>query len=144
MTIELFRNNSYLQEHVSKVIEVLPEGIILDETIFYPEGGGQPGDEGKLVLNDETVSITGTKYIDGSIVHLTENSSQFKINDKIKIILDWSKRYAYMQVHTCLHLLCSAIPYPVTGGSIGIKRGRLDFDLETKPNKEELLDKLNQ
>ena len=144
MTIELFRNNSYLQEHVSKVIEVLPEGIILDETIFYPEGGGQPGDEGTLVLNDETVSITGTKYIDGSIVHLTKNSSQFKINDKIKIILDWSKRYAYMQVHTCLHLLCSAIPYPVTGGSIGIKRGRLDFDLETKPNKEELLDKLNQ
>ena len=61
MTIELFRNNSYLQEHVSKVIEVLPEGIILDETIFYPEGGGQPGDEGTLVLNDETVSITGTK-----------------------------------------------------------------------------------
>ena len=57
----------------------------------------------------------------------TEKSVQLKEGDNIKIILDWTKRYSYMQVHTCLHLLCSLIPYPVTGGSIGFKRGRLDF-----------------
>ena len=144
MTIELFRNNSYLKEHSSKLIKVFPEGVILDETIFYPEGGGQPGDEGELTLGDKTVNIIGTKYINSELVHLIENSNTFKKDDNIKIFLDWSKRYSYMQVHTCLHLLCSLIPYPVTGGSIGYKRGRLDFDLETKPNKEELLDKLNQ
>ena len=144
MTIELFRNNSYLKEHTSKLIKVLPEGIILDKTIFYPEGGGQPGDEGELTLGNKTFNIIGTKYINSGLVHLTENPNMFKKDDNIKIFLDWSKRYSYMQVHTCLHLLCSLIPYPVTGGSIGYKRGRLDFDLETKPNKDELLDKLNQ
>jgi len=144
MTIELFRNNSYLKEHSSKLIKIFPEGVILDETIFYPEGGGQPGDEGELTLGNKTFNIIGTKYINSELVHLIENPNMFKKDDNIKIFLDWSKRYSYMQVHTCLHLLCSLIPYPVTGGSIGYKRGRLDFDLETKPNKEELLDKLNQ
>ena len=144
MTIELFRNNSYLKEHSSKLIKIFPEGVILDETIFYPEGGGQPGDEGELTLGNKTVNIIGTKYINSELVHLIENPNMFKKDDNVKIFLDWSKRYSYMQVHTCLHLLCSLIPYPVTGGSIGYKRGRLDFDLETKPNKEELLDKLNQ
>ena len=144
MTIELFRNNSYLKEHSSKVVKILPEGLVFDETIFYPEGGGQPGDEGELNIGNKTVNIIGTKYINRELVHLTEKSDQLKEGDNIKIILDWTKRYSYMQVHTCLHLLCSLIPYPVTGGSISYKRGRLDFDLETKPNKEELLDKLNQ
>ena len=144
MTIELFRNNSYLKEHSSKVVNILPEGLVFDETIFYPEGGGQPGDEGELTLENKTFNIIGTKSINSGLVHLIENPNMFKKGDNIKIILDWSKRYSYMQVHTCLHLLCSLIPYPVTGGSIGFKRGRLDFDLETKPNKEELLDKLNK
>jgi len=144
MTIELFRNNSYLKEHSSKVVKILPEGLVFDETIFYPEGGGQPGDEGELTLGNKTFNIIGTKSINSGLVHLIENPNMFKKGDNIKIILDWSKRYSYMQVHTCLHLLCSLIPYPVTGGSIGYKRGRLDFDLETKPNKEELLDKLNK
>ena len=144
MTIELFRNNSYLKEHSSKVVKILPEGLVFDETIFYPEGGGQPGDEGELNLGNKTINIIGTKYINRELVHLTEKPDQLKKNDNINFFLDWSKRYSYMQVHTCLHLLCSLIPYPVTGGSIGYMRGRLDFDLETKPNKEELLDKLNQ
>ena len=63
MTIELFRNNSYLKEHSSKVVKILPEGLVFDETIFYPEGGGQPGDEGELNIGNKTVNIIGTKYI---------------------------------------------------------------------------------
>jgi misacylated tRNA(Ala) deacylase len=143
MTIELFRNNSYLKEHNVTICEIVPDGLILDQTIFYPEGGGQPGDEGLIKLKDKTIKIIGTKYINNSLVHLTENINDFNKNDEISLILDWSKRYSYMQTHTCLHLLCSIIPYPVTGGSIGDGRGRLDFDLETKPDKEDVLIKLN-
>ena len=121
----------------------MPDGLILDQTIFYPEGGGQPGDEGLIKLKDKTIKIIGTKYINNSLVHLTENINDINKNDEISLILDWSKRYSYMQTHTCLHLLCSIIPYPVTGGSIGDGRGRLDFDLETKPDKEDVLIKLN-
>jgi len=118
MTEELFRNDSYLKELDVIISDITPEGLIFDKTIFYPEGGGQPGDEG-FVTSDENKM-------------------------RVKLELDWSRRYSHMQVHTCLHLLCSIIPYPVTGGSIGDGRGRLDFDLETKPNKEDVLNSLNK
>ena len=143
MTLELFRNNSYLKEHNAIISDVIPEGLVLKETIFYPEGGGQPGDVGSIKLKNKTINIVGTKYINNKLVHLTETINDIKKNEEGSLILDWSKRYSYMQVHTCLHLLCSIIPYPVTGGSIGDCRGRLDFDLETKPDKEDVLNKLN-
>ena len=143
MTLELFRNNSYLKEHNAFISDVIPEGLVLTETIFYPEGGGQPGDVGSIKLKNKTINIVGTKYINNKLVHLTETIDDIKKNEEGSLILDWSKRYSYMQVHTCLHLLCSIIPYPVTGGSIGDGRGRLDFDLETKPDKEDVLNKLN-
>jgi misacylated tRNA(Ala) deacylase len=144
VTVELFRDDSYTKELDVIVSEVIPEGLIFDKTIFYPEGGGQPGDEG-FVKNDENKTrVLGTKYINQKLVHLVEETQDFKKNDKVKLELDWSRRYSHMQVHTCLHLLCSIIPYPVTGGSIGDGRGRLDFDLETKPNKEDVLNSLNE
>ena len=143
MTLELFRNNSYLKEHNAIISDVVPEGLVFKETIFYPEGGGQPGDAGSIKLKNKTINIVGTKYINNKLVHLTETIDDIKKNEEGSLILDWSKRYSYMQVHTCLHLLCSIIPYPVTGGSIGDGRGRLDFDLETKPDKEDVLNKLN-
>ena len=143
MTLELFRNNSYLKEHNAIISDVIPEGLVFKETIFYPEGGGQPGDVGSIKLKNKTINIVGTKYINNKLVHLTETIDDIKKNEEVSLILDWSKRYSYMQVHTCLHLLCSIIPYPVTGGSIGDGRGRLDFDLETKPDKEDVLNKLN-
>ena len=75
---------------------------------------------------------------------MIENIDGFKKNEEVKLNLNWMKRYSYMKVHTCLHLLCSIIPFPVTGGSIGDGRGRLDFDLETKPDKEDVLNKINE
>ncbi len=144
MTIELFRNNSYLKEHDTTIFEIVPDGLVLNETIFYPEGGGQPGDEGFITINNQTIDIIGTRYTDNKLVHMIENIDGFKKNEEVKLNLNWTKRYSYMKVHTCLHLLCSIIPFPVTGGSIGDGRGRLDFDLETKPDKEEVLNKINE
>ena len=144
MTVELFRDDSYSKEHDVIVSEVIPEGLIFDKTIFYPEAGGQPGDEGFVTSDKNKTRVLGTKYINQKLVHLVEETQDFKKNDKVKLELDWSRRYSHMQVHTCLHLLCSIIPYPVTGGSIGDGRGRLDFDLETKPNKEDVLNSLNK
>ena len=144
MTEELFRNESYLKELDVIISDITPEGLIFDKTIFYPEGGGQPGDEGFVTNDENKTRVLGTKYINQKLVHLVEETQDFKKNDKVKLELDWSRRYSHMQVHTCLHLLCSIIPYPVTGGSIGDGRGRLDFDLETKPNKEDVLNSLNK
>ena len=144
MTEELFRNDSYLKELDVIISDITPEGLIFDKTIFYPEGGGQPGDEGFVTSDENKMRVLGTKYINQKLVHLVEETQDFKKNDKVKLELDWSRRYSHMQVHTCLHLLCSIIPYPVTGGSIGDGRGRLDFDLETKPNKEDVLNSLNK
>ena len=144
MTDELFRNNSYLKEHEVTITEVTSDGLVFDKTIFYPEGGGQPGDEGFITSGENKTRILGTKYTNQKLVHLVIETQDFKKNDKVKLELDWSRRYSHMQVHTCLHLLCSIIPYPVTGGSIGDGRGRLDFDLETKPNKEDVLNSLNK
>jgi len=144
VTVELFRDDSYTKELDVIVSEVIPEGLIFDKTIFYPEGGGQPGDEGFVTSDKNKTRVLGTKYINQKLVHLVEGTQDFKKNDKVKLELDWSRRYSHMQVHTCLHLLCSIIPYPVTGGSIGDGRGRLDFDLETKPNKEDVLNSLNK
>ena len=64
MTIELFRNNSYLKEHKTIISETVSEGLVLNETIFYPEGGGQPGDDGSITVDNQTININGTKYID--------------------------------------------------------------------------------
>jgi|TARA_B100001093_G_scaffold122446_1_gene115158 misacylated tRNA(Ala) deacylase len=144
MTDEIFRNDSYVKELDVIILDIIPEGLVFDKTIFYPEGGGQPGDEGYLISDEQKTKVLGTKYINKKLVHLVDNIESFKKNDQVKLELDWSRRYSHMQVHTCLHLLCSIIPYPVTGGSIGDERGRLDFDLETKPNKDEILNSLNK
>ena len=144
MTIELFRNDSYLKDHNTIISEIVSEGLVLNEPIFYPEGGGPPGDEGSITLDHQTINVIGTSYIDNKLVHVIENIDGLKKNKEVRLNLNWTKRFSYMKVHTSLHLLCSIIPFPVTGGSIGDGRGRLDFDLESKPDKEEVLNKINK
>ena len=83
MTLELFRNNSYLKEHNATISDVIPEGLIFKETIFYPEGGGQPGDVGSIKLKNKTINIVGTKYINNKLVHLTETIDDIKKMRKV-------------------------------------------------------------
>ena len=144
MQKELFRNDSYLKTCSSKIIEILDEGIVLDNNVFYPEGGGQPGDVGNVNCNNKSFEITNTKYIDKKIVLCLEGSSIFNLNQEMFCEINWTRRFNIMQVHTCLHLLCSIIKAPVTGGQINEGKGRLDFDLESKPDKDFIMEKINK
>jgi len=148
MTLPLFGENAYLKEALAEIIGFSEEnGIILDRSIFYPTGGGQPGDTGAIVFNGERFSVEETvKGENGNIILLlADGFSSLKIGDAVKQLLNWDMRYAYMKVHTALHLLSVVIPLPVTGGAITAQKGRLDFNMpEAIENKDELTDKLNE
>jgi len=133
MTEEIFREDAYTKSCDAVVTGIVDEGVILDRTVFYPEGGGQPGDIGVLCRQDgSTVLIADTrKAPDGNgIIHvIAAGAAPLSVGEAVTVELDWDRRYAHMRMHTCLHLLCSLIEGGVTGGSIGETKGRLDFDL---------------
>ena len=148
MTEALFRQDAYLRE-CDATVTALNErgGIVLDRTVFYPTGGGQPGDRGVLVwAGGETpvaVAVKGEAPDEG--VHVpAEGAALPPVGAKVTARLDWETRYRHMRVHTGLHLLSVAIPLPVTGGSISAEKGRLDFDMPDAPeDKDALEDRLN-
>ncbi len=139
MTDFLFRSDSYLREFPATVLEVTPErGIVLDRTVFYAASGGQPGDTGLLRQSDGTeVAIATTIHPDGDktrILHIPAETAALPVaGETVTAVLDWDRRYALMRMHTALHLLSVVFPFPVTGGSIGADKGRLDFDMPEVP-----------
>lgn len=147
-TQELFRDDSYLRTCEARIDSVNAlGGIVLDRTVFYPTAGGQPGDKGLIQLdNGASIEIATTLYDKetGDIVHVPSQPTGFEPGQAVTCALDWERRYAHMRVHTCLHLLCALLPYPVTGGSISEGEGRLDFDIpEAGLDKEALTEELN-
>jgi misacylated tRNA(Ala) deacylase len=147
MTLELFRDDSYLRECTATVVAIGDDGIELDRTVFYPEGGGQPGDRGVLRLPDgATLTIVDTrKGGDGTVRHLPATpSAALAPGATVHAEIDWDIRYRRMRMHTCLHLLCALIPHPVTGGAIAEDRGRLDFDMGAGIDKEAVERDLNR
>ncbi len=144
----LYNENPYKKEHTGRIIGKSNElGIKVDELIFYPRGGGQPGDTGKLLLNGQCLKIIDTvKDAEGQVYLQTEEMSAIgnPINETMATqILDWDIRYKYMRTHTALHLLSVCLPFPVTGGQITCEKGRVDFDMPESPDKDELTDRLN-
>lgn len=141
MTDELFRTDAYLKSCDATVVSVDDGSIVLDQTVFYPEGGGQPGDRGGLRWGSDGVCvITNTsKQDDGSIAHHCAADAALPApGSTVSATIDWDFRYRHMRTHTCLHLLCSLIPFPVTGGSISQAKGRLDFDMTDGVDKARL------
>jgi misacylated tRNA(Ala) deacylase len=128
----LFRDDAYLREAEALVIEAAPGRIVLDACLFYPQGGGQPGDRGELRLADgSAIAIVNTVYDADrkTILHApAEGAPLPAAGEKVTARLDWELRYKRMRAHTALHLLSVVLPYPVTGGSVGDAEGRLDFD----------------
>lgn len=147
MTHPLFRDDAYLREGEAKVVALTPEGgIVLDQSVFYPTGGGQPGDSGQLSWEgSEMVIATTVKGEDGAIVLVpAEPGALPPVGTAVRQSLDWNRRHRHMRVHTALHLLSVVIPLPVSGGSIGADKGRLDFDMPEAPeDKEALAEALN-
>ena len=149
MAEEVFRTDSYATECEAVVTAVDENGVQLDRTVFYPMGGGQPGDTGVLRSAAGTeVRIADTRKGDapGQILHIPESdASALKSGDKVTALIDWDRRYRLMRMHTCLHLLCSVVDGGVTGGSVRDGSGRLDFDLpEPTLDKEHITSELNR
>ena len=134
MTTPVFRDDAYLTDCPATVTGLTDKGIILDRTVFYAQGGGQPGDVGQLVRQDGmVVPIVNTIYGEDrkSIVHVpADGAPTLAEGDTVTAVLDWHKRYARMRIHTALHLLSVVLPFPVTGGAIADGEGRLDFDIQ--------------
>ncbi len=138
MTDELFREDSYLQNCDATVTDVQDNGVVLDRTVFYPLGGGQPGDTGSLTWDGGEATVVDTRYGDGgTIVHLLDDGVAVPpIGAAVHCKLDWDRRYRHMRMHTAMHLLGSVLQYGVTGGNISADKSRLDFDMEDTVDKE--------
>jgi misacylated tRNA(Ala) deacylase len=147
-TERLFESDPYRRSCDTQIRMVHPEGVELEATVFYPEGGGQPGDTGVLRLADgRELRVTDTRKGEepGSIVHVLEEVPEgLASGEPVDAVIDWERRHRHMRMHTCLHLLCSLVDAGVTGGSIGAEKARLDFDLpESTLDKESLSAELN-
>jgi misacylated tRNA(Ala) deacylase len=149
MTDLIFRDDAYARSCPARVIAVDERGIRLDRTVFYPTGGGQPGDSGVLRLADgATIAIVDAVKGAGvdEVIHvLAAGSAQPEMGTEVTAEIDWERRHRLMRMHTCLHLLCAVVPGAVTGGQVSDGRGRLDFDVPgSSLDKDTIAAGLNQ
>ncbi len=145
----VFREDAYARTCDATVTQVDERGIRLDRTVFYPTGGGQPGDTGLLRLADGSeIAIADTLKgaTPDEIVHVpAQRALGAPVGAKVTAEIDWPRRHRLMRMHTCLHLLSAVIPGDVTGGQVGDGKGRLDFNLpEAKLDKARIESELNR
>ena len=135
MTRHLFRDDPYARSIETTVVAVTDRGgLVLEATNFYPSAGGQPGDQGTLSIAGAAPLPIATTVYDGDktrIVHVpsTPIDDTPAPGTPVRLDLDWNVRHRHMRMHSALHLLCSLVPFPVTGGQIGAEESRLDFDI---------------
>jgi misacylated tRNA(Ala) deacylase len=143
MTELLFRDDGYLRSCAARVIAADELGIRLDRTVFYPTGGGQPGDTGVLRLaTGEAITIGDTIKGGGpdEVIHIPAPGAALpEPGTELVAEIDWERRYRLMRMHTCLHLLCSIVSGAVTGGQVSDGKGRLDFDVPGSSLEKETL-----
>ena len=143
---KLFEENPYLREFKAKIIniDIEEKTIELDNTAFYARSGGQPGDIGQIIVENQNIEVEDTIKKDNKIINIINKPEN--LDEGIEIIgkINWEKRYKHMKMHSALHLMCAVIPLGVTGGQIGYEKSRLDFnDPEKEINKEEIEEKIN-
>ena len=142
MTEPLFLRDPYLRRAEAQVVAHTPEGgIMLNASLFYPTGGGQPGDNGLLRWDDQSLAIATAIKGEGETIILVpaEPRALPPVGARVEQALDWGRRHGHMRMHTALHLLSVVVPFGVTGGSIGAERGRLDFDMADAPEDRDAL-----
>lgn len=130
----LFREDAYLRSATARVIAVHENAIELDRTIFYPLGGGQPGDTGVLIrASGERIPIVDTRKgaTHDAVLHIpASDMPTLDPGEPVSIEIDWERRYALMRLHTALHVMSCVVVAPVTGGNIAPDKARLDFDID--------------
>ena len=143
---KLFEENSYLKEFKAKIISINIEEktIELDNTAFYARSGGQPGDIGQIIVENQNIEVEDTIKKDNKIINIINKTENLDKGIEIIGKINWEKRYKHMKMHSALHLMCSVIPLGVTGGQIGYEKSRLDFnDPDKEINKDEIEEKIN-
>jgi len=134
MTELLFRDDAYLKTATARVVAVRDGKVELDRTIFYPLGGGQPGDTGFLIRdNGERLAIADTRKGEtrGAVAHIVAAGTGLpEVGEAVGLEIDWDRRYALMRLHTALHVMSCVVVAPVTGGNIAPDKARLDFDVD--------------
>ena len=138
----LFRKDAYARMTEAVVLAHTEQGgVILDRSLFYATGGGQPGDSGQLLWGDGQCTIATTVKGEGDAIVLVPHEGETLPDEGAEVtqVLDWDRRYGHMRVHTALHLLSVVIPLEVTGGSIGAEKGRLDFNMPDAPEDKQAL-----
>lgn len=148
MSALLYRDDAYLKSCDARIVGAHDGALELDRTIFYPAGGGQPGDRGVLRFEDGTaLHVVDTRRGEGSdrVLHLLAPGSPLPVpGSAVRAEIDWEARYRHMRLHTALHLLCAVVKAPVTGGRIGEDKAHLDFDIEMeKLDKASIESELN-
>lgn len=142
----LYTEDAYQDSCRAEVLEIFDHGVVLDRTVFYPLGGGQPGDTGVLRAADgREWRVTDTRKGEGGrILHLlADDADPPEAGLEVEATIDWDRRYAHMRMHTCLHLLGAVLRYGVTGGQVGAAKSRLDFDTREEIDKARVTDALN-
>lgn len=147
-TYKRFDDDAYLDHCEATVVAVGEAGIELDQTVCYARSGGQAGDTGTLTLADgRAIALVDTVYADDRtrILHVPAPDAALPaVGDQVTVAIDWARRHRLMRLHTCLHLLGSLIPVPVTGCGISPDSARIDFDLpEATLDKADLTTRLN-
>ena len=133
MTELLFNNDAYLTQSEAVVTNVDQNSIQLNRTIFYAESGGQPGDQGEIILGDQIYKVTDTQKGNSpnEIIHLVDGDiDQSIVGKECEIKIDWELRQSHMRMHTSCHILCSLIDALITGASVGAQKSRVDFDVD--------------
>ena len=147
MVEELFRQDAYLKEAGAVVTAVEDRGVRLDRSIFYPTGGGQPGDTGVLRWDGGEAKVVDTLKADGGdvLLVLAPDAGRPAVGASVQSALDWERRHLHMRMHTALHVMSAVIKGNVTGGQVGVDKSRLDFNLDGEvPAKEWVTEEINK
>lgn len=135
MTEELATRDAYLRECTATVVRSGPEGVVLDRTVFYPRGGGQPGDTGSLEWDGLVARVADTCREGGEVLHILAGGPLPPSGATVRAVIDWERRHLLMRTHTALHVLSAVVwrhyGAKVTGGNMEPGQARMDFELES-------------
>lgn len=150
MTKLLCLDDAYLKTAKAMIVKKLQNGFVLNQTIFYPQGGGQPGDTGTISRNGETIKVTDTKKVDGEVVHILKKVPEWNEGNEVELAIDWSRRFNFMRMHTSAHVLAGIINQMtgklITGNQLGETQSRMDFEVEKFDQEflNEIQEKVNE